>query len=179
MTSALRNLVFTFTALVLLVIATTSSGQDLWTAAAEGDTKTIQQLLKDGQDVNALDPNLGSTALTFAVLQNRPKAVRLLVKHGADASAGALDGNTPLHAAVFLGYDQVVKELFRAGAEPMQANNDGQVPSMVANTDWGTTQAIASMLQITLNQDEVTAGREKSVELIEKQINKLARLHRQ
>ena len=175
MTSVLRNSVYTFISLAMLYIAVPASAQDLWTAAAEGDTKTMRQLLKDGQDVNAPDPNLGSTALTYAVLQNQPKAVRLLVKHGADVTAGAMDGNTALHAAVFLGYDKVVKELFRAGADPLQANNQGQVPSAVAGTDWATTQTIASMLQVQVNEDEVKSGREKAVALIEKQIDKLAK----
>ncbi|MCY4130250.1 MAG: ankyrin repeat domain-containing protein [Gammaproteobacteria bacterium] len=176
MTSLIRNSVYAVMSLAILAIALPTGAQDLWTAAAEGDTKTIKQLLKDGHDINALDPTLGATALTFAVFQNKPKAVRLLAKSGADVtSGGAMDGNTALHAAVFLGYDKVVKELLRAGADPMQANNQGQTPPAVAATDWGTTQAIASMLQLTVNEDEVTSGREKALELIEKQINKLAR----
>ena len=175
MNLVIRNAVCVVLSLVILAVTLPLSAQDLWTAAAEGDTKTIRQLLKDGQDVNALDPTLGSTALTYAVLQNQSKAVRLLIKNGADASAGAMDGNTALHAAVFLGYDKVVKELLRAGADPLQANNQGQVPSATAGTDWGTTQAIASMLQVTVNEADVTAGREKAVELIEKQIDKLAK----
>lgn len=175
MTSVLRNSIYAFLSIAILLFALPATAQDLWTAAAEGDTKAIKQLIKDGHDVNALDPNLGSTPLTFAVLRNQPKTVRLLVKNGADATAGAMDGNTALHAAVFLGYDKVVKELFRAGADPLQANNQGQVPSAVAGTDWATTQAIASMFQLTLNEEEVNAGREKAVELIEKQIDKLAR----
>lgn len=175
MTSLIRNSVYAVMSLAILALALPSGAQDLWTAAAEGDTKTIKELLKDGQDINALDPNLGATPLTYAVFQNKPKAVRLLAKSGADVTAGAMDGNTALHAAVFLGYDKVVKELLRAGADPMQANNQGQTPPAVAATDWGTTQAIASMLQLTVKEDEVTTGREKSLALIEKQINKLAR----
>ena len=86
-----------------------------------------------------------------------------------------MDGNTALHAAVFLGYDKAVKELLRAGADPLQANNQGQTPPMVAGTDWASTQAIASMFQLNLNEDDVTAGREKALELIDKQVDKLAR----
>lgn len=175
MTSLIRNSVYAVMSLAILALALPSGAQDLWTAAAEGDTKTIKELLKDGHDVNALGSTLSSTPLTYAVFQNQPKAVRLLIKNGADATAGAMDGNTALHAAVFLGHDKVVKELLRAGADPLQANNQGQTPLMVAGTDWGTTQAIAGMLQLTLNEDDVTSGRAKSIELMDKQINKLAR----
>lgn len=175
MNLVIRNAAYAVMSLVMLVVALPSSAQDLWTAASEGDTKKIRQLLKDGKDINALGSALSSTPLTYAVLHNQPKVVRLLVKNGADAAAGAMDGNTALHAAVFLGYDKVVKELLRAGADPLQANNQGQIPSATAGTDWGTTQAIASMLQVTVNEADVTAGREKAVELIDKQINKLAR----
>ena len=175
MTALTRNFAVVCMSLAALAIAIPTSASDLWTAAAEGDTKQIRQLLKDGQDVNATDPNIGFTPLTHAVLRNQPKAVRLLVRNGADVDGGQLEGNTPLHAAVFLGHDKVVKELLRAGADPIKANNEGQIPSVVAATDWATTQGLASMLQLEVTEEAVMAGREKATALLDKQIDKLAK----
>ncbi len=173
MLQVIRNSLFALFSLSFICLPI--AAEDIWTAAAEGDTKTLRKLIKEGQDVNAADPGFGFSALTFAVLQNQPKAVRILARNGADVSTGQLDGNTPLHAAVFVGHDKVVKELLRAGADPTQANNQGQLPASTAQTDWQTTQYLASMLQLTLDEDEVNAGREKALELINKAIDKLAR----
>ncbi|MYD43008.1 MAG: hypothetical protein F4W90_03845 [Gammaproteobacteria bacterium] len=175
MTTLFHNRLFALLAFVAVSLAMPTSAQDIWTVANEGDVKTLKQLLKDGQDVDAKDPSFGFSALNFAVLGNQPKAVRLLLKHGADVNGGSLDGNTPLHAASFLGYDKVAKELLRAGADPMQANGQGQIPGAVINTDWQTTQYIASMLQIEVVEADVNAGREKIGEQLEKATQKLAR----
>lgn len=175
MTTLYRNALLAVLSFLVLCFATPIGAQDIWKAANEGDTKTLRQLLKDGQDVNAADPNFGFTPVASAVMGNQPKTVRFLAKNGADVQQGTADGNTPLHAAAFLGYDKVVKELLRAGANPAQANAQGQTPDMSAATDWQTTQYIASMLQLELVEDEVMAGREKAKELLLKAVDKLAK----
>jgi beta-lactamase regulating signal transducer with metallopeptidase domain/ankyrin repeat protein len=58
-------------------------------------------LVQQGVDVNARDPS-GSTALHRICRMPGPQAtaiVRILLEHGADANAAALDGRTPLMAA--------------------------------------------------------------------------------
>ena len=44
------------------------------------------------------------------------------------------DGNSPLHAAALYGHDAVAAFLLSNGAEVNQANNNGQKPIDVANT---------------------------------------------
>ena len=175
MTYLTRYSLLTLIATVMVSFALPASAQDIWTAAAEGDRQSIRQMLKEGQDVNAQDPNLGYTPLIAAVVGNQPKTVRLLARNDADVSTGTGDGNTPLHAAAFLGYDRVVNELLRAGADPLQPNSQGQTPKQVATTDWQTTQAIASMLQIELVEADVMSGREKATVLIDKAVAKRAK----
>lgn len=172
----LKKLTVSVLAPVLAIaLALPTFGQDLWQAAGDGDTKAIKQLLNEGKDVNAREPSLGLTPIHIAVMQNQPKALRLLAKQGGDPNSGTADGNTPLHAAVFLGHDKVVKELLRAGADPLVPNGQGQDARSVANLDWQTTQYIASMLQMELVEEEVNTGREKALVLIDKEIAKRAR----
>ena len=175
MTTLFRNSLASLLAIVIVSFSTSISAQEIFTAAMEGDLKALKQLIKDGSDVNAREPNLGFTPIAAAALRNQPKAVRLLAKKGGDANAGTADGNTPLHGAVFLGYDKVVKELLRAGADPTKANGQGQDARSTANADWQTTQYIASMLQVQVVEEEVNAGREKAVALIDKELDKLAK----
>ena len=150
-------------------------GQDLWQASAEGDLKTVKQLLKDGADANSREPSLGLTPMVMAVMQDQPKVVRLLVKNGADVNLGGADGNTPMHGAMFLGHDKVVKELLRAGADPFKPNGQGQDSLFVGSLDWQTTQYIASMIQIEVVEEEVNVGREKAMALVEKELDRRAK----
>ena len=172
MASITKPTLFGILAIAFAVFSLPVLAQDLWEAASEGDLKTINKLIKEGADVHARDPNLSFTPLHIAVMSNQPKAVRLLVKKGASAKSGTADGNTPLHAAVFLGYDDVVKELLRAGADPLIPNGQGQDAQAIADLDWQTTSYIASMLQIELQEDELAEGREKSKELMGKELEK-------
>ena len=175
MTRTIRRFLVISATLLLTCFAATAAAQDLHTAAGEGDLKLIKQLLKDGAEVDQPDANFGFTPLVAAIIQNQHKAVRLLIKNGADVNATAMEGNTPLHAAAFLGYDKVAKELLRGGADPVKVNAQGQAPDGSAKVDWQTTQYLASMLQLTLDEEEVKAGREKVIAQLDKAIQKLAR----
>ena len=58
--------------------------------------------------------------------------IKLLVAAGADVNGRDDRGNTALHGAVLRGYNDVVKTLIQAGANPYRANNDGKSPADIA-----------------------------------------------
>jgi ankyrin repeat protein len=59
----------------------------LMLAARSGNVDAIQALLAKRVDVNQKDKLRGTTALMWAVTENHPAVVKLLVSHGADLSA--------------------------------------------------------------------------------------------
>lgn len=69
----------------------------LHNAAATGDTEKITSLLNSGEyDVNMLGGTPGITPLMYAVANDQPNAVRLLLERGADINKRDKDKNTAL-----------------------------------------------------------------------------------
>lgn len=152
-----------------------SEEPNIWTAAAEGDIKLLRAEIAKGVDVNQEVPGVGITPLVAAIIGNQPKAVRTLVRAGADANQASQDGNTPLHVAAFLGYDKVAKELVKGGGDIFGRNFEGQTPFNTLELDWPTTEYIAGFLNLEVVEEEVKSGREAIGEIFEKETAKRAR----
>ncbi|KAI8498787.1 positive regulation of extrinsic apoptotic signaling pathway via death domain receptors protein [Branchiostoma belcheri] len=97
----------------------TPSGPDLCDAAAEGDEKKVQQLLRRGVDVNCIEPLLssGNTPLHEAAYGGHVGVVELLLNAGAQVDSRDGLKNTPLHEAAEGGHVGVAKLLLKAGAQ--------------------------------------------------------------
>ena len=105
---------------------------ELMRAALEGETKTVDRLLKSGTSVNEKDDE-GRTALMFAVTNIHTDIVKHLLEHGADVDAAANDGSTALLLAVSAGATEIVRDLLSKGADPSaKFTQTGKTPLMVA-----------------------------------------------
>jgi ankyrin repeat protein len=82
------------------------------------------------------EPNVaeadGTTALHWAARDSNLKAIRLLLKAGADVNASNRYGVTPLSLAVTSGDLATVKELLKAGADAKRALVEGETVLMTA-----------------------------------------------
>jgi hypothetical protein len=88
-----------------------------WFAAAKaGDVGAIEAFLTSGIRVNARD-EWDDTALTWAALNGRTEACRVLVKAGADLDASQYEGATALILAADRGHLEIVRVLVEAGAD--------------------------------------------------------------
>lgn len=86
-------------------------------------------LLDHGADPNARDTR-GKTALNKAVIFDSPdhKAMRALLKRGANVNGKEDDGGTPLHVAAFLSRASSVEALLASGADPNARDRHGKTP---------------------------------------------------
>src|SRR5260370_718676 len=73
--------------------------KQLMDAIRDGDSVRVQDLLEQGADPNARD-DAGETALMRGTLYADVEVMRVLVAHGAKASARGQDGGSPLLRAV-------------------------------------------------------------------------------
>lgn len=84
------------------------------------DHKKLKTLIDGGADVNALDPDFGSTALMAAASQENAKAVQLLIEAGADVNILSNEGMSALWNACSGGTkicEKIAVLLIQAGAD--------------------------------------------------------------
>ena len=126
-------------ALMVLIIAlaarnaATPGGEStaLHEAALAGDSQSIDQLLAEGEPVDAADLT-GQTPLMLAATRGNVGAVRALLDRGADVNAADLSRETPLHMAAIFGNAQVVAELLARGAAVDRRDSCGRTPFQLA-----------------------------------------------
>ncbi len=84
-------------------------------AAMVGDAGQVEQLLREGADINASDAM--GTALHWAIMSDQPNVVQLLLARGAETNATGPLG-TPLFLAAVNGNTDAVALLLEHGADP-------------------------------------------------------------
>lgn len=99
-------------------------------AAREDDAATLRSLARLGVDVDE-DLGGGKTALTLAAYHRSSEAVSALLEAHARPD-GPSEGISPLAHAAFVGDDEIVSALLRAGAEIDRTTSYGQTPLMFA-----------------------------------------------
>ncbi len=104
---------------------------DIFQSAGSGDQVAVAQYLRHGGSPNERDTD-GSTPLHFAVANNRPAIVKMLLDAKADVNATMLDGRTPLHVAIQHGCTGLVETLLQAGADVTIEDEKDQTPRDVA-----------------------------------------------
>lgn len=106
--------------LLIMLAGCTVTGSALTTAAYEGQTDVVKDILDKGADVNegsgcAWAPGLN--ALSCAAYGGHIETVKVLVERGADVNASSIDGWTPLMSAAYVGHVGIAKLLIEKGAD--------------------------------------------------------------
>ena len=102
----------------LLLVAATPDESPVADAAQRGEGEEIRNLLRQGADPSAAQPD-GMTALHWSALNDQLDIVETLIFAGATLQpATRVGGYTPLHLASRAGNAEVVAALLDAGANP-------------------------------------------------------------
>ena len=106
------------------VYLSAQDGSELITAVVYQDLDKIKEVLKAGVDVNYQDENYGNTALIISCQYNFVDIAKYLIEAGADISAKATTGHTPLMAAASAS-EELVDLLIAKGADATVKLEDG------------------------------------------------------
>jgi hypothetical protein len=85
-------------------------------AVGDNDLDTVEALLAQGAQVNAIDDS-GFAALHWAAMGGKLEIAQCLVEHGADVNVRSRTGCTPLHPAARTGELDMIQYLLASGAE--------------------------------------------------------------
>ncbi|MBS8264277.1 hypothetical protein DYI25_07495 [Mesobacillus boroniphilus] len=86
-------------------------------AVISGNTKKVESLIENGEDIHQLDYN-GYTALDWAVMDDNIQMVQLLLDLKADPNFESDYGMTPFMTAAEKGTASMIKMLHDAGGDP-------------------------------------------------------------
>lgn len=103
----------------------------LCAAAAQGNKRELQFLLRDGASPDSTD-SLGISALSHAILGNSKDAFSILMSAGANSNQKGPFGVTPLMLAANSNLTEMVSLLLLNGANPGAKNDDGQTALSIA-----------------------------------------------
>lgn len=128
---------------------------DIHTAASQGNTKRVVELMVKGWDVNSTDA-FGRTPLMYAMRAGQLATARWLLEHGADINKQTVDKSTALHYTVYQGTANATKFLVDAKANPRITDNEGRTALhwSMHNAD---VRVLDALLQETLTPADYNA----------------------
>ncbi|MGE4650951.1 MAG: ankyrin repeat domain-containing protein, partial [Myxococcota bacterium] len=131
---------------------------DVAAAARQGRVEVLGELLERGGDPRQASAD-GRTPLQFAIENDRPEALRVLLDHGvaADAALPTWDRRTPLHVAAAGADPEVLGVLLERGADPNQLDRVGRSPLYDAVTH-GREPAVRALLEGGADPNLAPAG---------------------
>mmetsp|Transcript_157368 Transcript_157368/g.504837 ORF Transcript_157368/g.504837 Transcript_157368/m.504837 type:complete len:754 (-) Transcript_157368:471-2732(-) len=117
----------------------------LMAAANVSDLFRINELVKRGADVNAID-DYGWTALRYAARRKDFATATLLVELRADVNLASKSGRTPLMSAVANNAPDIVQLLIDHGADLSAKNRDGMTAKEIASRGGGMGSSVTRLL---------------------------------
>jgi len=119
------------TALLAVLPASSLQAQELANLIQQGERDSALALIRQGADVNALQPD-GTSALHWAVYQVDEPLVDALLRAEAKPDLINNFGSSPLAEAIKVGNLALVEKLLQAGADANYRNQDDQSALMLA-----------------------------------------------
>ena len=121
--------------------------QNLIQAAERGDAALVQQLLRDGADLNGRDGR-GRTPIMAATHANKPAIVKLLIQAGADINLQDEIKDNPFLYAGAEGRLEVLKLLIDARADTRITNRFGGT-ALIPAAERGHVEVVQELLSRT------------------------------
>ena len=118
--------------------------QQLISAAAEGDTETVLELVEGGAEIDARD-NQGNTAVMAATQNNKVDTVKALIEQGADINIQNNNQDNVLLYAGAEGLLEIVKLAIEAGADTTVTNRYGGT-ALIPAADRGHVDIVEELL---------------------------------
>jgi uncharacterized protein len=157
----MRTLLLVTVATLVISAGLAGSAEDahpLVAATKAGDLRAVQRELQAHRNPNEAEAD-GTTALNWAIEQNRTDIAQALIAAGADVNASNHFSMTPLAVALTNGNSAMTEMLLKAGANPRVPVPELGTP-LLAAAHMGNTNAIKALLRagVDVNETETASG---------------------
>lgn len=136
----------------------TSGCPEIIQAVREDLVHRVEELVQQRDNVYALDPRTGRTALLEATERSHRELCRLLLKAGSRPNHQDIEGRSALHKAAIRGDSVICRMLLAAEASATLRDSQSRTPLWLASQA-GSHEAVASLLEVTphktINDTEV------------------------
>lgn len=105
----------------------------LFSASAEGNLKSLRQLIQSKVDLNAKDKG-GYTALMLTASNGHHEATQLLLKSNVNMDSKNTEGQTALYFALVNEHPEIALDLIKHGADIENISEDGDSALIIATT---------------------------------------------
>ncbi|KAI8074120.1 ankyrin repeat-containing domain protein [Gongronella butleri] len=139
------------------MVKATSTSDNIWVAAGDGQLDRVKMLLEEGVDPNGKD-EFGYTPIHAAVSYNQKEVLEYLLNHGGDINVEDSDKDTPLYVCESV---DMAKFMLDRGASAEHKNDEGISPAQNAwDEGWkDVAQLLADITHETLDtEDEALAA---------------------
>jgi ankyrin repeat protein len=97
-------------------------------AAKDGNASDVSALLKNGANIDQPNSQHGWTPLYWAIYNDKPDTVQMLLNNGASVNIMDADGNSPLMIAASQGMTKTINTLIERGADINVRNKLQETP---------------------------------------------------
>jgi ankyrin repeat protein len=146
---------------------TTGIVTPLMSAAASGQAKVVEMLIKAGADVNQRDSEDGCTALHYATYCDDSKALEILMQYGAEVDALSFEETAPLFSATAKENTNALVRLLDAGAEIDRNSTYGTALHQAAT--WGRDESVRVLLNAGADRDITDRNGKTALQLAEEE----------
>lgn len=124
-------------------------------AARENHADIVRYLLEQGADPNAVEPVFGAVPLHKATYNGLPVILRILLSaKGIDMNyQGYTNGYTPLHDALWHGFDNCANILLDYHVDLSIKGHDGKLPIDIAVDVFGVNAPITNKIRDCMKKD--------------------------
>ena len=162
----MKNLLVITALLFFTQTSVGDSNSELIKAATEGQTQTLEALIRGGADIQS-DGGSALISAAFSALERQGKeesidgqveAVQILVNAGADVDEHLDNGITALMLMAILGQADAVRVLLEAGADVNVANSADGGTALIFAVYGGSTETVSNLIEAGADINMADAG---------------------